>query len=188
MRVIGICGSPRDGNSRLMAEEALRGCREGGCETELVLLGGIRYGGCCGRDACFYEGKCHVRDGLTPILADIESADALILASPSYFSNVTGLMKDFIDRTNPYCRGKRLGGKSAVVLAVGGAGTRSVERCADALGEFCRIHGITVAGSVCAIADKAGEVGHGKLAECYESGRTLVAGRKSYKHNRLSLV
>lgn len=143
-----------------------------------MLLDNLEYSGCCGREACFYEGKCHVRDGLTPILKDIKNADALIFSSPSYFSNVTGLMKDFMDRTTPYCKEKLLGGKSAVLFAVGGAGTKSVKQCVGTMKEFCRIHGITVADSVCALADKAGEIGSEKLSECYEAGRNLVANPK----------
>jgi multimeric flavodoxin WrbA len=178
MKVVGISGSPRIGNSDRMLDEAIRGCEEAGAETKAVRLRKLRWRGCCGRDECFHDRNCIIKDGIAPLMEEIDSADAIILASPSYFNNVSGLMKDFMDRTNPYCKGKAWKAKRAVILAVGGANMRSVGRCAEAMEEFFRIHGIAIVVSVCAVAEKPGEVDAAKLKECFEAGRKLVAPNK----------
>jgi multimeric flavodoxin WrbA len=43
-------------------------------------------------------GKCAVKDGLTPILAQVEEANAIILGSPIYLGTVTGEMRSFMER------------------------------------------------------------------------------------------
>ncbi|MFH0885214.1 MAG: flavodoxin family protein [Candidatus Micrarchaeota archaeon] len=178
MRIIGIGGSPRDGNSDRMLEEAIRGAISGGADVKSSHLRKIRWRGCCGRDECFYDRNCIIKDQMSDLMKEVEDADGIILASPSYFNNVSGLMKDFMDRTNPYCRDRTWKGKKAVLLSVGGANERSVKRCAGIMKEFLGIHGITVVGAICAKAEKPGEIAPEKLAECFDAGRRLAASKK----------
>ena len=176
MKVIGICSSPRNGNSERMLAAAIKGCKESGAETELILLRTLKFSGCCGMDSCFHDAKCYMHDRLTAVLAAIEKADALILASPSYFNNVTGLMKNFMDRSNPYCKNKKWKRKKAIVMAVGGANMRSVKRCEAVMKDFCKIHVIMVFGSVCTVAEKIGKAeGKGSLLrKCHNLGAKFV--------------
>jgi multimeric flavodoxin WrbA len=51
-------------------------------------------------------------------------------------------MKNFMDRTNPYCKNKKWKGKKAVLVAVGGATKRSLLRCGKTIKDFLWIHGI----------------------------------------------
>ena len=142
MKILAICGSPRKGNCETMIMEAAEGARTAGARVDVVLLRKLKFSGCCGMDQCYHKAKCLLSDDLTPILEKISKCDALILASPSYFNNVSGLMKNFIDRTNPYCKNKKWKGKKAAIIVVGGATTRSILECGRTMKDFLLIHGM----------------------------------------------
>ena len=68
--------------------KALEGAASQGAETELIHLYGLRYSGCISCFACKLKdgasyGNCAVKDELTPFLAKIKDADAVILGSPN---------------------------------------------------------------------------------------------------------
>lgn len=104
MKIIAVNGSPREnGNTYTLLREALAGAGSTGAETTLYQLRGIVFSGCQSCFACKLKGgvsygRCALRDGLTPMLQDIETADALILGSPNYIGAPTGAMKSFIER------------------------------------------------------------------------------------------
>jgi multimeric flavodoxin WrbA len=104
MKVIGVNGSPRKGwNTHLLVEKALAGAQSAGAETELVHLYDLHFQGCISCFACKKRegsgaGHCAVRDELSPLLERIATADALILASPIYLSEVTASMRALLER------------------------------------------------------------------------------------------
>lgn len=51
--------------------------------------------GCC---ACYQTGACFMGDDAEQLSQSIASADGIILGSPTYASNVSGILKTFIDR------------------------------------------------------------------------------------------
>lgn len=51
--------------------------------------------GCC---KCYKNGKCIFNDDLEKLSENMETADGIIIGSPTYASNVSGQMKVFIDR------------------------------------------------------------------------------------------
>ena len=66
---------------------------------------------------------CVIQDDASPILEKIRECDVLILASPVYFSRLSGTMACLIDRTRCFTFGKSghlaLKGKVGAALAVG---------------------------------------------------------------------
>ena len=104
MYVIAINGSPRkNGNTATILNNALEGASSQGSTTELINLYDLNLKGCVSCFACKLKGgksygKCAYKDDLTPVLEKIESADAVILGSPIYFSEVTGEMRSFMER------------------------------------------------------------------------------------------
>ncbi|MFH1521287.1 MAG: flavodoxin family protein [Candidatus Micrarchaeota archaeon] len=154
MRIIAISGSPRSGNCERLIREAVEGARSHGAEVEIVLLRNLKFRGCCGRDQCYYEHICPFNDDIKPIMKKIAECDGIILASPSYFNNVSGLMKNFMDRTNPYCKDKKWKGKKVVLIGVGAATPRSVKKGIKAMREFCWIHRLDVVATGCFMTEK----------------------------------
>ncbi|MCR4419563.1 MAG: flavodoxin family protein [Clostridia bacterium] len=100
MKVVGIAGSTRrEGNTRRVVEEALAVCRREGLETHLIDLADKQIEDC---RVCLYcrrhPGQCAQEDDLGAIYRELKTADAFILASPVYFSSVTGRVKALVDR------------------------------------------------------------------------------------------
>lgn len=104
MNVLGINGSPRKTwNTATVLHKALEGAASRGAQTKLIHLYDLTYKGCISCFACKRKGgesygKCGYTDELTPVLEKIEGADAVILASPIYFGNVTGELRSLMER------------------------------------------------------------------------------------------
>lgn len=101
MKVLCLLGSPRKGrNSATVAGWVASEAAALGAEVETVYLNGLTYRGCQGCYACKRDSEsCVVRDDLAEVLAKAAAADALVLASPVYYGDVSAQMKGFIDRT-----------------------------------------------------------------------------------------
>ena len=71
--------------------------------------------GCC---ACYTTGHCVMNDDAEKLSRIIESADGLILGTPTYASNVSGYMKLLIDRGH-FVIEQLLTGKYCVTVTTG---------------------------------------------------------------------
>lgn len=100
MKITAVFGSPvKKGNTETMAEEFLAVCGAAGAEITRWRLNELDYKGCSGCMACKTGSEeCVLRDGLTPVLRGIHGADAVVIATPVYFFDVTAQLKGFIDR------------------------------------------------------------------------------------------
>ena len=103
MKILGISGSPRQGgNTETLVRAVLEGAAARGCDTELVSLGGLQIGECLGCNQCADTFRCVLRDDMQRLYQKLEEADGLVLGSPTYFYQVTGLTKLFLDRLYAY--------------------------------------------------------------------------------------
>ncbi len=104
MKVIAINGSPRkNGNTATLLKEALNGAESKGAEVTSINLYDLNFKGCtscfsCKRLGGASYGKCGMRDELTPVLESIIAADAVIFGSPIYIGNLTGTMRNLLER------------------------------------------------------------------------------------------
>ena len=104
MKVIAINGSPRKGwNTDTLLKKALDGAASAGAETEMVYLYDLKFRGCVSCLACKLQkeprpNRCVLRDDLTAVLDHVHEADAVILGSPIYFSEITGEARSFLER------------------------------------------------------------------------------------------
>ena len=139
MNIIAICGSPRKGNTEFVLKRILTKAEELGSSVELVLLREKRIEFCNGCLSCDSTGKCNIRDDMQIIYPKLEEADLIILGSPNYFSNMSGMMKSFVDRLNPFYTSKKLKDKKVAAVIVGGSdkpdtiknSIKSIELAAD---------------------------------------------------------
>jgi len=176
MKVLLICGSPRNGNTQAMLEKVAEGAKEGGAETEMVLLRKLDIKHCIG---CKSEtGECSIPDDMQKLYPKLLEADVLVFGTPAYYDNVTGIFKDFMDRTNIFYKEKKWEGKPFAILTVGGMeiGEGSIERCEEIMKNFTALHRMKLMGSVLASAFKAREIekDEGKMKECMELGKKLA--------------
>ena len=104
MNILLINGSPRKNmNTASLLEKAANGARSAGADVELVHLYDYEYSGCKSCFACKIKnsrtnGLCAIRDGLRPLLEKCLQADAVILGSPIYYDNISGMMRSFLER------------------------------------------------------------------------------------------
>ncbi|MBN2536087.1 MAG: flavodoxin family protein [Spirochaetales bacterium] len=80
---------------------------------------------CKGCRICFNKGEknCPLKDDLLEIKNKINEADIIILSSPVYVEDVSGLLKNWIDRMAFVCHRPEFPGKSAYVISTSGAGS-----------------------------------------------------------------
>jgi len=121
MKVIGICGSHRkESTTRFFLQKALDVCKKEGFQTELVTLFDKKIGSCTVCDLCKTKFDCSVKDDVIPLYKKMESADAIIISSPTYYAMVSGKIKNLFDRTLPLRRqGMKLSSKVGGAIAVG---------------------------------------------------------------------
>lgn len=121
MKVLGICGSHRqESTTMFFLQKALSVCEREGLETETITLYDREIKPCVVCDLCKKKYDCSQKDGMEEILTKMESADAMIIASPAYFSCVSGKTKNMFDRSLPLWRnGFRLRNKVGGAISVG---------------------------------------------------------------------
>lgn len=126
IRILGICCSPRQGQSTFKAMEV---CLDAAKETspqvevQLIELAGRKIGPCTACGICKKGLICGWEDDfgeLIPVLSDPQVA-GIIIGTPVYFGGMTAQCKAFIDRCVVFRRnGWLLRDKVGGVLAVGG--------------------------------------------------------------------
>ena len=99
MKIIGFVGSPRRGkNTQALVESVLNCAAQNGADVKMYHLADLNYQGCQSCYACKKLDNCVLPDDVTPILAEIAQADAIVLGTPIYMWQMTGQLKLFVDR------------------------------------------------------------------------------------------
>ncbi len=104
MKMVGLLGSPRaEGTSATIARHLLQTAAALGAETQTFELNRLTYRGCQACYAC-KKGRddCVLQDDLREVLAAVQAADVVLLASPVYYGDLTSQLKGFIDRSYSY--------------------------------------------------------------------------------------
>jgi multimeric flavodoxin WrbA len=158
--ILGICGSGRkEGSTGALVEEVLKAA---GSETELAWLIDLNVGYCTGCMRCAVEGGCWQKDGMTDLYKKMIECEALIIGSPGYYGDVSGLVKSMMDRSialgymgigeeseTPMHGRKPLAGKpAAIVSTVAGHG---VERVLEMLERFVNYSEMKLVGKLGAV-------------------------------------
>ncbi|MBU0513684.1 MAG: flavodoxin family protein [Proteobacteria bacterium] len=104
LRVLGISGSPRVGNSSYLLNVALEAAAEVNRElvrVESYSFRGKNFGPCLGCFKCSQEkhmGECAIKDDFQHLRDLWLGADAVIYSTPVYHVSIPGQLKCFIDR------------------------------------------------------------------------------------------
>lgn len=140
-RIIAFAGSPREkGHCWRLLRELQRAAEAKGAEVKTYNLNDPGFRGCQGCFHCRTNPECSVKDILTPFYGEIAEANAVVIASPIYFADVTGQTMMWLDRMFPMLDGTafrpRHPGKKAVTIFSQGDG--EPERFRPAIN---RLHG-----------------------------------------------
>lgn len=108
MKVLALNGSPRKAATAHVLGVFLEGVEDAGAEVESVHISKLNMKPCRGCFTCWTStpGECIQKDDMEKMLPKIDAADALVLATPVYVDGMTGIMKNFLDRTIPLDSGK----------------------------------------------------------------------------------
>ncbi len=131
MKVLGLSGSMREnGNTVALVNAVLEPCRQSGIDTEFISLSGKEIRPCRGCERCRVKGTCAMEGDDWQAVADkVLECEVLVIGTPTYFYDVCGQLKNFIDRTYSLYHEHRLSGRSAVAVAVqaDSGGDRAIE-------------------------------------------------------------
>ncbi len=130
MKVVAFNGSARKGgNTEQLVKYVFEELEKESIETELVNLSGLHPHGCIACYQCFErkDRRCAVsHDCINDCIEKMDAADGIILASPTYFADMSSELKALIDRTGMVSRAnndmyKRKVGAAVVARRRGGA-------------------------------------------------------------------
>lgn len=130
----------------------------------------IKY--CKGCRGCHLSAKCIQEDDIEKVIEQYDWADIIISVSPSYWSDIPGQFKVFIDRCTPWCdthdpHAKLKSGKKGYTIALRtGSSMRECNRIIESIEHFYGHLGILPSGSLglCsveykeAVADRTSEI------------------------------
>ena len=100
-KILVLLGSPRKkGNSTTLAKQIIKGAEAEGAEVESIYLNGLQIKPCQGCYACKKKDSkgCVVDDDMQSLYPKIIASDALVIATPVYWFNMTAQTKIFMDR------------------------------------------------------------------------------------------
>lgn len=104
MKVLALNGSPRKkGNTAHCIGTVLNELNAAGIETEMMQLGGSKVFGCLHCEVCVKKRNLRCAredDDMNEFIQKSYEADAIIIGSPTYVSNVSTEVKAYIDRCN----------------------------------------------------------------------------------------
>lgn len=120
IKVLGICGSPRIGNSKFLLDEALDSAKSisDEVEAEYHSIRGKKISGCVMCQACEKDGQCIIKDDYQEMLQKWIEADVILYSIAVYHMGIPAQLKAFMDRLGNSLFGRYAGNfpKNAVTL------------------------------------------------------------------------
>ena len=137
MTILVINGSPRKGCTDFMLDIVLKEIK---ADKELILLRNKDIKHCTGCLQGYKKKECAIKDDMQELNKKLSESNIIIIGTPNYFDSVPGLLKDFIDRTNPFYKTCALKGKKVYALAVGGMSKEHSVKAVSTINTFAKAH------------------------------------------------
>lgn len=105
MKIAAFSGSGhRNGNTAKVIKRIIGGAASMGADAELFYLCEYAIKPCTGCRACEKSNVCVIEDDDVPVLhRAIRECDAIIIGTPTYYGDIAGAFKQFVDRCYPFC-------------------------------------------------------------------------------------
>jgi multimeric flavodoxin WrbA len=102
MKATCIIGSPNsNGSTACVTDKIIEGMKSNDIDVKRYILGEMNIKYCKGCKKCYESKKCIQNDDMNIIIGDLMDSDIVVIASPSYWGDVTGQLKVFFDRSTP---------------------------------------------------------------------------------------
>ena len=135
------CSPVRNGATaeivRLVSEEL-----SSAYDTGSVCIDDYHFGWCRGCRSCHRTAECVQKDDVDLLMDEMDRADLVVCVTPSYWADVPGQFKAFIDRCTPWCnthephRKLRAGKKGYTIALRTGPGMKECERIIGTIEHF----------------------------------------------------
>lgn len=183
MKAVCIIGSPRsNGNTAAIADQVIAGMKSQGIDVTRYCLGDLTIHYCLGCKHCYETGRCIQHDDVDVIMNDLLESEIVLIASPSYWGDVTGQLKVFFDRNTPYCdthanHSPIPPGKVGIAIAIRAGQTRKENlHILESIEHYFGHLGIKAAARFSVESlDESGDLANkqNELAEAYKLGATI---------------
>lgn len=111
-------------------------------ETRTICIDDYSFAFCKGCRSCHTTAECILHDDVPVIMGEYEKADVIVSVAPSYWADIPGQFKAFIDRCTPWCNthdphATLPSGKKGYAIALRtGPGMRECERIIESIEHF----------------------------------------------------
>ncbi len=143
MKILMLIGSRNaEGQTACAANAMLEGAAGAGAEVEQVFMTTLKMERCsqCDDDGwglCRKEGSCVIKDDFASMVEKVQKADAVVFATPVYYSELSESLRAFTDRlrrvSGAGARPDGIKGKPGVGLCVAGGGGGGAPACCVSL-------------------------------------------------------
>ncbi|MBP5491199.1 MAG: flavodoxin family protein [Lachnospiraceae bacterium] len=113
-----------------------------GFDTKCICIDDYTFAFCRGCRTCHKTAKCIMDDDAGRIMEEIDEADVIVCVAPSYWADIPGQFKAFIDRCTPWCdthephAAIREGKKGFAIALRTGPGMHECERIIQSIEHF----------------------------------------------------
>ncbi len=148
MKIVGICGSPREKATDHVLKECLKMLEERGFETSFFSVRGKKISPCLHCDFCLTNKECRIKDDMYEVYPLFREADGIVFATPVYNGALSAQTKALMDR----CRALAAAdfdvfrGKAGMAIAVGGDRMGGQELAISQIITFYVLNGIVPVG------------------------------------------
>lgn len=125
-KVVALHASRRKVNTYKLLLELQQDLAGHDIEVEILSIYDYNIKDCIGCEKCILGGECIHQDDAQLLMDKMAAADGIILSSPVYLKQVSGKLKNFIDRTCKWYHRPVLDGKPVICVATTkGSGLKS---------------------------------------------------------------
>lgn len=135
------CSPVRDGATARIVSLAAEKLKEK-YEVREICIDDFSFGFCKGCRVCHETARCIQQDDVEEIITQYEWADIVVSVAPSYWADIPGQFKAFIDRCTPWCNTHEphasiSGGKKGYSIALRtGSSMKECERIIESIEHF----------------------------------------------------
>ncbi len=117
MKVLLINTSNRKKNTFNLLSSIGSLLNETGFDTEIISLKDYKLEFCSGCECCILKDKCYIDDDVNIIMRKIIESDGLIIGTPVYLNNMSGILKTFLDRTCKWFHRTEVAQKPSMIVS-----------------------------------------------------------------------
>lgn len=145
MKVVGICGSPRNQATEFVLRKTLEMLGEKGFETEFFTVRDKKIGFCTHCDYCLRNAGCVFEDDMETVYALLKSSQGIIIATPVYNGGISAQTKTIMDRCRALVAHDKnvFKHKIGMGIAVGGDRAGGQELALQQIHTFFILNGVT---------------------------------------------